>query len=113
MAATTCECFWLAALDWQDHDLVFPNSTGGPLYGPYVTRTMARLLERAALPRKRFHDLRHTGASVLLALGVDMRTIQSVLGHSSYELTANTYAHPDKELRRAAADKMGAFLAGR
>ena len=56
------------------------------------------------------HHLRHTGASLLLALGVDIRTIQKVLGHSDVRITANTYIHPDDGLRADAADKMAQFL---
>ena len=97
---------------WADLGLVFPNTTGGYLYGPYVTRAMQQLQERAGVPRTRFHDLRHTGASVLSALGVEMRVIQEVLGHADYQLTANTYVHPDDEQLRDAARKMGAFLRG-
>ena len=98
------------ARSWQDQGLVFPNTSGGPLHGPYVTREMQRVMAEAGIKRRRFHDLRHTAASMLLAQGVDMRTIQQVLGHASYQLTADTYAHPDEQLLRSAADKMGAVL---
>ena len=97
---------------WQDEDRVFPNTTGRPLYGPYVTRTMQRLLREAGLPRKRLYDLRHTGASLLLAMGVDVRVIQDVLGHADYRITANTYVHPDETLREDAAARMDTFLRG-
>ena len=73
---------------------------------------MQALQARAGVPRTRFHDLRHTGASVLSALGVEMRVIQEVLGHADYQLTANTYVHPDDEQLRDAARKMGTFLRG-
>ena len=102
----------LASTEWRDQGLVFPNTTGGPLYPSYVTRTMQMLLGRAGLPRRRMYDLRHTGASMLLAMGVDIRVIQQVLGHADYRITANTYVHPDEMLREDAADKMGAFLRG-
>lgn len=102
----------ISALQWEDHDLVFPNTTGGPLYGPYVTRTMQRIMAEAGIERRRFHDLRHTGASILHALGVDMKTIQAVLGHSDYRLTADTYTHAEDTVLVDAASKMGAFLRG-
>lgn len=102
----------LSALRWDDHGLVFPNTTGGPLYGPYVTRAMQKIMLRAGIPRRRFHDLRHTGASILHALGVDLKTIQEVLGHSTYQLTADTYTHPNDTVFIDAAEKMGGFLRG-
>lgn len=95
---------------WEDQGLVFPNMSGGPLYGPYVTRAMQRIMAEAGIERRRFHDLRHTGASMLHALGVDMKTIQTVLGHSDYRLTADTYTHAEDGILIDAASKMGAFL---
>jgi integrase len=100
----------LGARKWEDYGLVFPNLSGGPLYGPYVTRAMQSIMKQAGLEPRRFHDLRHTGASILHALGVDIRTIQGVLGHASYQLTADTYTHPEETTMRDAADRMGGFL---
>ena len=102
----------LITTGWEDQDLVFPNEHGGPLYGSYVTRTMQRLLGEIGIERRRFYDLRHTGASLLHALGVDIRTIQEVLGHSDVRITANTYTHVDESLQEDAALRMGAFLVG-
>lgn len=102
----------IAAKRWEDHGLVFPNTTGGPLYGPYVTRTMQKIMVQAGLERRRFHDLRHTGASMLHAMGVDLKTIQAVLGHSDYRLTADTYTHAEDTVLVDAATKMGTFLRG-
>ena len=64
------------------------------------------------LPPKRFHDPRHTGATIMGALGVDMRVIQAILGHTNYAFTATVYAHSDRERERKAADAMGRFLRG-
>jgi integrase len=100
----------LSARDWTDRGLVFPNTSGGPLYGPYVTRTMQRIMVQAGLEPRRFHDLRHTGASILHALGVDLKTIQAVLGHADYRMTANVYTTAEDGILIDAASRMGAFL---
>jgi integrase len=104
--------YQLASSRWEDQGLVFPNMSGGPLYGPYVTRTMQRIMREAGIEGRRFHDLRHTGASMLHAMGVDMKTIQGVLGHSDYRLTADTYTHVEDSVMKDAADRMGKFLRG-
>jgi len=64
----------------------------------------------ANVPSVRFHDLRHTAATLLLAQGVDPRTIMETLGHSQISLTLNTYAHVLPALQSDAADKMDAIL---
>ncbi|MQA00126.1 MAG: tyrosine-type recombinase/integrase [Dehalococcoidia bacterium] len=101
---------WTKEKRWTADPLVFPNTTGGPLYGSYVTREMQDIMEKAGLPRKRLYELRHTAGSMLHALGVDTRTIQGVLGHSDISITANTYVHPDRSVYADAAAKMSAFL---
>ena len=68
------------------------------------------LLEAAGLPSIRFHDLRHTAATLLLAQGVDPRTIMETLGHSQISLTLNTYSHVLPALQADAAVKMNAIL---
>ena len=62
------------------------------------------------MPRVRFHDLRHTAATLLLAQGVDPRTIMETLGHSQISLTLNTYSHVLPALQIEAAAKVDAIL---
>ncbi len=100
----------LAGDRWRDWDLVFCTSIGTPLDPRNVTRHYHAHLEKAGLPRRRFHDLRHTAATLLLAQGVDIRTIMETLGHSQIGLTMNTYAHVMPHLKRDAADQMEAIL---
>ena len=76
----------------------------------YVTREFRGLVTAANLPQVRFHDLRHTAASLLLAQGVGLRTIMETLGHSQISLTMNTYAHVIPALQREAADSMDEVL---
>jgi integrase len=96
---------------WQEHGLVFASTVGTPLDGRNVTRDLQRILIAAGMPRLRYHDLRHSAASLMLAQGVDLKTIQTILGHSRIGTTADIYAHVMPQLQRAAADRMDAVLA--
>lgn len=79
---------------WHDHGLVFTTGTGSPLDGRNVRgRSFPRLLERAGLPAIRFHDLRHSAASVLLAEGVPVKVVSEMLGHADVSTTLRIYAH--------------------
>jgi site-specific recombinase XerD len=84
---------------------------GGPLEPITLHRDYKRTLNGARLPVKtRFHDLRHSAASLLLAEGVQLRVIMELLGHSSIALTANTYSHVMPAAMRATAETMEALL---
>ena len=72
----------------------------------YITDAFPRFLEKNNLRRIRFHDLRHSCASLLLANGVAMKQIQEWLGHSDFSTTANIYAHLDFNSKLASADAM-------
>jgi integrase len=79
---------------WQDLNLVFPARDGGPLDRTNLTRdNLAPLLRRAELPAIRFHDLRHTAATLLLSQGVHPKLVQELLGHSSVAMTIDRYSH--------------------
>jgi integrase len=82
-------------LVWEDRDLVFSTRTGGVLRPSTVTEDAFKpLLERDALPRStRFHDLRHTCATLLLSRAVDVVSVQRLLGHASAAMTLSTDAH--------------------
>jgi integrase len=66
----------------------------------------------AGLEPKRFHDLRHTAATLMLAMGVPMETLSATLSHRGTRVTDEAYAHVLPSMQRDAADKMGAFLRG-
>jgi integrase len=87
-------------------DLVFSNRTGGPVEPVNLRRAYKRVLGRAGLPSIRFQDLRHSAASLMLAQGVPLKTIQEILGHSSIAVTSGFYAHLGEQLKREAADAM-------
>jgi integrase len=78
---------------WEDHDLVFPNLSGGYLHPNHLGEAFRKLLQDAGLPPLRFHDLRHSAATILLAQGVNIKVIQELLGHSDIAITLRVYGH--------------------
>jgi integrase len=97
---------------WRESGFVFTSRVGTPLDPWAVIKAFKRLLRDAGLPDIRFHDLRHTAATFLLAQGVDPRTIMETLGHSQISLTLNTYSHVLPSLQHDAAEKMNRLLVG-
>ena len=94
-------------------DLVFTTPTGAPIDGRTLIRTWFRpLLKKAGLPPIRIHDLRHSYASIALALGVHPKVVQEALGHSTIAVTLDLYSHVVPSLQREAAKEMGAALFG-
>ena len=96
--------------EWEDTGLVFTTPIGTPVDPRNATRLFHALLVAADLRPVRFHDLRHTAATLLLAQGVDHRTIMETLGHSQVSFTLNTYTHVLPTLQRDAAARMDAIL---
>src|SRR5207237_1892661 len=96
---------------WVDQGLVFTTPIGTRLDGTAVTKGFHRLLDKAGLPQRRFHDLRHSCATLLLVQGVSPRVVMDVLGHSQIGLTMNTYSHVIPDLRRDAAQRMEELIA--
>lgn len=94
-------------------DLVFTNEIGHPIDASnLVKRQFYPLLRRAGLPVIRFHDLRHTCATLLLLQEVNPKIVSELLGHSSVGLTLDRYSHVLPSMRRAAADAMARALFG-
>ncbi len=98
--------------DENEWDLVFTDHAGRPLHGPTVTRRLQALMKQRKMRRIRFHDLRHSCASLLLSQGVPLTSIQDVLGHANFYITRDTYSHIGTELKREAADAMQKALGG-
>ena len=92
--------------------LVFTNRAGDPLDPSWVNHAFHDRLDEAGLPRRRFHDLRHGCAALLLASGADLKVVSSILGHSSIRLTADTYAGVVGRLRDDAAEGLERLLSG-
>jgi integrase len=96
---------------WQEHGLVFPSQVGTPIGGRNLNRSFKRHLERAGLPRSfRFHDLRHTCATLLFKQGVNPKFVQELLGHGDVSLTLNVYSHVLPDMGDHAALAMEAAL---
>ena len=89
---------------------VFPSPIGGPMSPDSVLHMLHRVLKRAGLPKVRFHDLRHTFATLALQNGVDVKTVSSMLGHYSAGFTLDTYAHVTTDAQLKAAQTMGNIL---
>jgi integrase len=96
---------------WEDHSLVFPSEVGTPMSGRNLYRAFKIRVKRASLPQTlRFHDLRHTCATLLLKQGVNPKFVQELLGHADISLTLNTYSHVLPDMGDAAAGAMDAAL---
>ena len=92
---------------WTENGLIFASETGEPLDRRKVTaRQFKKLLVRAELPEVRFHDLRHTCATLLLGKNVNPKIVSEMLGHSSIAITLDTYSHVLPNMRDHAAKAM-------
>ena len=91
-------------------EYVFPSPNGGPISPDSVRHMLHRVLKRAGLPSIRFHDLRHTFATLALQNGVDIKTVSGMLGHFSAGFTLDTYAHVTTAAQKEAANTMGSVL---
>jgi len=96
---------------WQDNDLVFTVVDGGPVDPDEITHAFSRAVRRLGLPQVRFHDLRHTHASLLLAQNVHPKVVQERLGHSTIAITLDTYSHSIPGLQGAAAKAFEGIMA--
>lgn len=99
-------CRKLCGNCYTESEYIFVNDMGEPYQPNYVTQHFKLVLRKNHLRNIRFHDLRHTCASLLLKNGVPMKDIQEWLGHSSYNTTANIYAHLDTSSKNTSASKM-------
>jgi integrase len=107
---------WLGEA-WEENDLVFCNEGGGRLSHHTFDRRRqtswyCRQLVRAGIPSVRFHDLRHTAATLLLAQGVNVKVVSEMLGHSSVAITLTLYGHVLPHMQRDAAAAMDRLLGG-
>ena len=91
-------------------EYMFPSPNGGPISPDSVNNMLKRVLARAGIPKVRFHDLRHTFATIALQNGVDIKTVSGMLGHFSAGFTLDTYAHVTTAAQKEAADRMGNVL---
>ena len=91
---------------WRDQDLVFSNIYGGYLDPGNTLRIFHKLVEEAGLLHMRFHDLRHSAATILLGMGVHPKVVQELLGHSKIGITMDIYSHILPSMQQEAMGKM-------
>jgi integrase len=95
---------WLAVgPGYGDRDLVFATVNGTPIHPNTLARAYGKLIESAGVPRIRFHDLRHTSATLLLASGEHPKVVQERLGHASISETLDRYSHVSADMQERAA----------
>ncbi|WP_432164311.1 tyrosine-type recombinase/integrase [Streptomyces tendae] len=99
-----------AGTTWQNDAHVFTTVQGRPIDPTNLTRTFTTIVRRAGLRRIRFHDLRHSTATLLLEQGVELVVIKELLGHAHIGVTATVYAHVRLRLQRDAIDSLGHAL---
>jgi integrase len=101
---------WGAA--YRDDDLVICREDGSPLHPGRLVDAFERHAKGAGLPRIRFHDLRHTHATLALAAGVHPKVVSERLGHASIAITMDTYSHPIPTLDEEAARTVASLVFG-
>ena len=94
-----------------DNPYMFPSPVTGTMYHPDAAgRIHRKLLREAGIEPVRFHDLRHTFATLALQNGVDIKTLSGMLGHYSSGFTLDTYTHITNKMQQEAAEKVGSFM---
>jgi len=100
-----------AGSEWKARDLVFCHANGEPLDPSYQTTIFKKAVEAAGVPAIRFHDMRHTAATILLSRGVHVKLVSEMLGHATIVLTLDTYSHLIPAMHGDAAAAMDAVFA--
>nr|WP_053348840.1 site-specific integrase [Peribacillus butanolivorans] len=95
---------------YQDFDLVACTQHGTPLNPVNIRRTFKRMIKMADVPEIRFHDLRHTHATLLLSNGVHVKVISERLGHSNIKVTLDTYSHVLPSMQEEVARKLDEII---
>jgi integrase len=95
---------------WKENDLIFASSIGTPTELRNLLREYKKVLRKAGLPAIRFHDLRHTAASIMLKHGIPVLTVSRILGHSKPSVTLDIYAHMIPGMQDQAAKLMDEVL---
>lgn len=97
--------------EWSDLNMMFPSRVGTPILGPNLRRGFRKLLRKSGLPKIRFHDLRHTAASLMLNYGIPVLIVSRRLGHSKPSITLDVYGHLIPSKQEEAAQLMDDLLA--
>lgn len=91
-------------------NLVFTNELGGHLTSNTVYENFKRIAGKIGIPSTRFHDLRHTFATLSLQNGDDIKTVSENLGHATVAFTLDTYGHVTERMKQDSARRMQAFI---
>jgi len=95
-----------AGKDWNDHDLTFPSSVGTPINPSNLRKDFNEVIVRAGIERIRFHDLRHTAASLMLNNKIPGIIVSKMIGHSRPSTTMDIYGHLVPGMQDEAAKMM-------
>lgn len=98
----------------KEYDLVMKWNDGKYVHPMYYLNKIKKVLKKANIEKSiRFHDLRHTNATLLLQEGIDLKIIQERLGHKDISTTSNIYSHVNKEMQKAATEKLNNLFGGK
>ena len=95
---------------WHDYDRLFTQFNGKPMHPSTCNSWFKKFLKKHGLPEKTFHSLRHTSATLLIAEGINIRSLAKRLGHARTDTTLNIYSHALESVDRVAAEKMDQLL---
>lgn len=95
-----------AGVSWCEQGIVFNNRDGGHMHPERMVSIFHKLLADAGLPGMRFHDLRHSAATILLVAGVHSKVVQERMGHSTIAMTMDIYSHVLPSMQQDVADKI-------
>ncbi|MBX4271986.1 site-specific integrase [Clostridium estertheticum] len=104
----------LLGSEYKDHNLMYSQADGSPYDPEYISRhflrTMTKLSVELEIPRIRFHDLRHTHATLLLSRNINPKIVSERLGHSSISITLDTYSHVLPDMQKEAAENLNDLM---
>lgn len=104
---------WRLACPNGPYDLIFPNLDGQPMsYTNFMRRGFYPALKRAGVKRIRFHDLRHTFASLLISNGEDVVRVSRLMGHAHASFTLNVYSHMIPREHDPSGDRLASLVFG-
>ena len=96
--------------EYEENDFVFKWPNGKPFSPDYVSAHFSLILKNNHLPHIRFHELRHSCASLLLNNGFTLKDVQEYMGHADIQMTANIYGHLDMQRKQLLTERMASSL---
>ncbi|MEV0972725.1 tyrosine-type recombinase/integrase [Microtetraspora glauca] len=102
-----------AGEEWTERGLIFPTAFGNPSDPDTFSHLFSKLAKKAGLGHRHPHELRHSGASLMLAQGTPLHVVSDVLGHASIAITKDVYGHLMEGDKRAATEAISSALLGK